>query len=122
MAIKELLTDRSKRQVYAHYLAGMIILIHACDNYYSGVHAWQFFAAAGLMIIAVAAFHHPVQRKVPGINGIFFVIEGLLSLIIAWDLFELGKKALPLAYLVLGLFQFYLAVKKYKKAIPIESL
>lgn len=44
-------------------------------------------------------------------------MEGLLSFIVAVELFSFGKKALPATYLLLGIFQFFMAFKKGGKGI-----
>jgi hypothetical protein len=75
------------------------------------------FAIAGMIVLVLAIFHSPIEKRAPWIDGAFFVIEGILSLVISIDLFNHGKKALPFTYLLLSLFQFFLAFKKGKKGI-----
>ena len=112
-----LIKDKEKRKRVAHLAAAATILIHSYDNYETHHHSYKLFAIAGLIVLTLAIFHSIIEKKLPWIDGAFFVIEALLSLVVAFDLFNYGKKALPVTYLLLGLFQFYLAFKKGKKGI-----
>jgi chromate transport protein ChrA len=108
-------TEKSKR--VAHIAAGFVILIHAYEKYESGHHAYVPFIVAGIVFLCLAFFHHPIQQKFPWIDGVFFTIEGILSIIVAYELFHLGKKALPYTYLFLSIFQFFMAYRVSKKAM-----
>ncbi|MEO6404057.1 MAG: hypothetical protein ABIY51_06120 [Ferruginibacter sp.] len=112
-----LIKDPEKRKRVAHFAAGATILLHAYENYESGHHSFTLFAIAGTIFLVLALFHHLIEKKLPWIDGVFFVIEGILSLVVAFDMFSYGKKALPTTYILLGIFQFFMAVKKGKKGI-----
>jgi len=62
---------------------------------------------AGFIFLIIASLHSLIEKKVPWVDGVFFLIEGALSIIVALDYFHLGKKALPFTYLLLGFFQFF---------------
>ncbi len=117
MILKHILKNREKRKRFAHIGAGIVILIHAYEKYESGHDTYKLFALAGVIFLSIAFFHPIIEKKAPWIDGVFFLIEGILSIIIAIDFFHLGKKALPITYLLLGLFQFFLAFRKSKKGI-----
>ncbi len=105
-----------------HILAGIVILIHAYEKYEGGHDTYIPFAIAGLVFLSIALFHPLIERKAPWIDGVFFAIEGILSLIVAFDFFHLGKKALPIAYLLLGIFQFFISFRKSKKGLVQHKL
>lgn len=115
MLRKHLIKDKEKRRRVAHIVAAITILIHSYDNYETGQHSYKLFGVAGLIVLTLAIFHTWIEKRLPWINGVFFVIEASLSIVVAFDLFHYGKKALPVTYLFLALFQFYLAFRKGKR-------
>ena len=108
--------NREKRQRLAHIIAAFIILINALDKYESGNSNYLLFGIAGLVFLIFAIVHSRIEHKVPWLDGVFFVIEGILSLLIAYDYYSMGKKALPLCLFAVGIFQLVLAYVKTKKA------
>ncbi len=100
-----------------HIGAGVVIIIHSYEKYEVGNDSYILFAIAGLIFLSVALLHPIIEKNAPWVDGAFFLIEGILSMIVAAEFFHLGKKALPLTYLLLGLFQFFLAFEKSKKGI-----
>lgn len=117
MLLRLLVKNRDKRKQFAHIGAGLVILIHAYEKYESGHDSYKLFALAGIIFLAVAFLHPVLEKKAPWLDGVFFVIEGILSIIVAIDFFHMGKKALPITYLLLALFQFFMAFRKSKKGI-----
>jgi hypothetical protein len=117
MLLRHFIKNEEKRKRFAHIGAGIIILIHAYEKYESGHGSYHFFIVAGLIFLAVAILHPVIERKAPWIDGVFLVIEGILSIIVAFEFFHMGKKALPITYLFLAAFQFFMAFKKGKKGI-----
>ena len=117
MLLRLLIKNREKRNRVAHIAAGIIILIHSYEKYEHGHDSYKLFAVAGCIFLTIAFLHPILEKKVPWIDGVFFIIEGILSIIVAFDYFLLGKKALPITYLALAGFQFFMAFKKSKKGI-----
>lgn len=117
MLLRLLVKNRDKRKQFAHIGAGLVILIHAYEKYESGHDSYKLFALAGIIFLAVAFLHPVLEKKAPWLDGVFFVIEGILSIVVAIDFFHMGKKALPITYLLLALFQFFMAFRKSKKGI-----
>ncbi len=117
MLLKYLSKNSDKRKRFAHIGAGIVILIHAYEKYESGHNSYKLFALAGIVFLSIAFFHPIIEKKIPWVDGLFFIIEGILSIIVAVDYFHLGKKALPITYVLLGLFQFFIAIRKGKKGI-----
>ena len=117
MLLRRIFKDKHKRQRFAHIGAGFVILIHSYEKYESGHGSYQFFLIAGLIFVAVAFFHPVIEKKAPWIDGLFFFIEGVLSVIVAIDFFHMGKKALPYTYIFLALFQFFMAYKRALKGM-----
>ncbi|CAN5798421.1 hypothetical protein BH11BAC3_BH11BAC3_12040 [soil metagenome] len=109
--------NRDKRKRFAHIGAGIVILIHSYEKYESGHNSYIFFGIAGLVFLTIALLHPIIEKKAPWVDGVFLIIEGILSIIVAIDFFHLGKKALPLTYLFLASFQFFMAFKRAKKGI-----
>jgi hypothetical protein len=117
MARRHLIKDKEKRKRVAHIVAAATILLHAYENYETGHHSYILFSVAGFIVLALAIFHPVIEKKFPWIDGVFFVIEAILSLVVAIDMFNMGKKRLPITYLALAIFQFYMAFRKGKKGI-----
>ena len=112
-----LIKNEDKRKRVAHFAAAFTIFIHSYENYQTHHHSYLLFICAGIVILLLAIFHHSLENKYPWIDGASFIVEGLLSLVISIDLFNYGKKALPACYLLLSLFQFFMAFRKGKKGI-----
>lgn len=117
MISRLLFKNREKRKRFAHIGAGVVILIHAYEKHESGHDSYIFFAIAGIVFLAIALLHSFIEKKAPWVDGVFFVIEGILSIIVAIDFFHAGKKALPISYLLLSIFQFFMAFRKSRKGI-----
>jgi len=113
--------NQSKRRRLAHILAGCIIFIHAYEKYESGHQSYVFFAIAGLLFLSIAILHAKIEKKAPWIDGVFLIIESLLSFIIAYDYFHMGKKALPACYVLVGVAQLFIAFYKSKKGMALHN-
>ena len=109
--------NKEKRKRVVHIVSGIIILIHAYEKWEAGHHSYAYFTIAGLIFLTVALLHPLIERRAPWVDGVFFVIEGILSLIVAADYFHMGKKALPYTYLLLAVFQFVVAFVRSRKGI-----
>ena len=116
-----LIKDKEKRKRVAHIVAGATILFHSYENYQTRHHPYELFAVAGTIVLLLALFHPMIEKKWPWIDGLFFVIEGILSFVMAFDLYHFGKKALPTTYVLLGIFQFFMAFRKGKKGIETHN-
>ena len=117
MILRHLIKNRDKRKRFAHIGAGVVILIHSYEKFEGGHDSFKLFALAGLLFLSIAFLHPVIEKKVPWVDGVFLLIEGVLSIIVAIDFFHLGKKALPIVYVFLGLLQFFMAFRKSKKGI-----
>lgn len=117
MILGKLIKNPEKKKRVAHIGAGIVILIHAYEKHESGHDSYLWFGIAGLVFLAIAFLHPVIEKKAPWIDGVFFIIEGILSVIVALDFFHVGKKALPVTYLLLAVFQFFMAFRKSKKGI-----
>ncbi|MEO6135797.1 MAG: hypothetical protein ABIP35_11635 [Ginsengibacter sp.] len=122
MFLKRLIRNRDKRKRFSHIGAGLVILIHSYEKYESGHGSYLLFGVAGLIFLAIAFVHPTIEKRAPWVDGVFLIIEGLLSIIVALDYFHLGKKALPITFLCLSFFQFYMAFRKSKKRIAVHKL
>lgn len=96
---------KEKLKRIPHLISGGIILLHAYERYEHGHASWLFFLVSGLIFLSVAIFHHPLAARFRFIDVLFYSIEGILSLIIGYEYYEAGKKALPFAYLFATLMQ-----------------
>ncbi|MBK7104635.1 MAG: hypothetical protein IPH62_05075 [Ignavibacteriae bacterium] len=115
MSLHKLKKNKSKIEKFSHIISGIIVLLSAFDKYESQNPNYIFFALAGLIFIQVAIFNDKISKKFPWINNTFIFLEGLVSILIAWDYFKIGKKALPFTYLFAGLIQFIVGYLKMKK-------
>ena len=122
MLLKYFVKDREKRKRYAHVGAAIVILFHAYHQYDTGHGSPVIFTIAGIVFLAIAVLHPVIEKKAPWVDGVFFIIEGFLSIIVAFDYFHLHKKALPIAHLLVAFFQFYMAFKKSKQGIKHHQL
>ena len=110
-----LIKNREKAKRFAHIVAGLTILIHAFSHYETGHGTYVLFLIAGLVFLTVAILHPILEKKLPWIDGVFFAIEAILSLVISYEYFHLGKKAIPFIYLIVAIVQFGLAIRFSKK-------
>ncbi len=117
MISRLLFKNRDKRKRFAHIGAGIVILVHAYEKYDSGHGSYIFFGIAGLVFLTIALLHPVIEKKAPWVDGVFLIIEGILSIIVAIDFFHMGKKALPVTYLSVAGFQFFMAFRKARKGI-----
>ena len=115
MLLKHLIKNEDKRKRFAHIGAAVIILINSYENYEIAQSIYKLFAIAGVIVLVIALLHQKIEKKAPWIDSVFFIIEGLLSLVVAFNYLHLGKKALPVTFLLLAFFQLYLAFRKSKK-------
>lgn len=122
MVLKHPVKDKNKRKRFAHIGAGIVILIHSYERYESGLGSYILFGIAGIIFLIIAFLHPIIEKKVPWLDGVFFIVEGVLSIIVAIDFFHVGKKALPITFLFVAAFQFYMALKKSKKGIELHKL
>ena len=90
---------------FAHLFSGFLILINGLNHYDGGLDMWPAFMVAGSMFILLAVFHVPLSRRWPGIDGVFFLIEALVSFLIMIEFFTAGKRGLPYMYLIAGIAQ-----------------
>lgn len=121
MVLQRLFKNKEKGKRFAHIAAGFVILIHSYEKFESGHNSYILFGIAGLLFIFIALLHPIIEKKAHWIDGVFFIIEGILSLIVAIDFFYLGKKALPSTYVLLAAFQFFMAFKISKKGIQVHK-
>jgi hypothetical protein len=122
MILNRLIKNKEKARRVAHIAAGFVILIHAYEKYESGHGSFLFFVIFGVTFLAIAFFHHQLVQKFPWIDAVFFIIEAILSLIVAYEFFHVGKKALPITYVLLACFQFFMAFKMGKKGLEKHKL
>lgn len=106
---------KALKQKLGHILAAMIILVHAWEKYELHEQSWVFFAIAGIVFLAVALLHHRIAKVFTYVDGVFFLIEAALYMLIAIEYFHLGKKALPWAYVFATVCYCAAAVIKGKK-------
>ena len=124
MAFNKLKEKRNKLKKFAHIFAGLVMLIHSYERYENGYSTYLFFALAGFVFLTVAIFHHQIENKYPKIDSVFFLIEGLLSFIVSYEYFHVGKKIIPFFYIFAGLlqiFSIYLFSKKLTKLNKIKE-
>lgn len=117
MQLKRSDKNTGKKKRIAHIIAAVIILVHGYEKFDSGHGSYLLFAIAGCIFLAIAILHTVIEKKSPWIDGVFFIIEGILSIIVAIDFFHTGKKGLPVCYLLLGIFQFIIAFRVGKKGM-----
>lgn len=117
MFVKRLAKNREKTKRIVHIIAGLTILIHAYEYYDNANQTYKLFLFAGLLFLTIAVLHPLIEKKAPWIDGVFFAIEGVLYLVIAFEFFHEGKKAIPAIYLIVGIFYFYIAYRFSNKGI-----
>jgi hypothetical protein len=103
------------KEKIGHIIAGAIILIHAYEKFEKHEASYTFFFIAGLIFLSVAVFHHRLAKRFLYVDGVFFIIEGILNGIVALDYFHEGKKALPWCYVFAAVMYCVVAVIKARK-------
>jgi hypothetical protein len=129
MFLNRFIKNKEKAKRFAHIIAGVTILLHSLSHYQNNDPTYKLFFFAGLIFLTIAIFHPIIEKKAPWIDGVFFAIEGLLSLFVAYEFFHLGKKAIPFVYLLVGISQVFLAfifsfkgIKQHKKLSSKENM
>jgi hypothetical protein len=117
MSRRRFFKDKEKRRRAVHIISGVTILVHAFEKYDTGHGPWIFFGVAGLIFLSIAVLHPLIEKKAPWIDGVFFVIEAALSVVIAIDFIHMRKKGLPVCYFVLAAFQLFMAFRMSRKGI-----
>ena len=117
MFLDRLKKNKEKLKKLGHAFASFVILMHAYERFESGHSSYLFFTIFGIIFLSVAIFHHQLLKKFPWVDAVFFIIEGILSLIIAYEFFHVGKKIIPFLYLVSAFFQFFMVVKSGKMGL-----
>jgi uncharacterized membrane protein YobD (UPF0266 family) len=103
------------KEKIGHIIAGVIILVHAYEKFDLHESSYIFFLIAGLVFLSVAVFHHRLAKRFLYVDGVFFVIEGILNGIIAANYFHKGKKALPWCYVFVAIMYGVVAVIRARK-------
>lgn len=117
MILDRFIKDPNKRHRIQHFVFGFIILIHAFEKYETGHGPYELFVFAGLIFLTLAAFYPFLEKKYPWIDGTFLLIEGTLSLAVAYDYFHMGKKGVPSLYVLAAIIQYFMAWKKSRRGI-----
>jgi len=107
---------REKRNKFAHALAGIVILIHAYEKWVHHSSTAWIFLFFGLLVFTLVIFHDRIHHRFPGIDAVFFFIEGILMFVTAYYYFTHDKKYLPYAYLLSGAVYLVLTFYKFRKA------
>lgn len=101
---------KSKLKKIAHFISGAVILLHGYERWETGHSTYPIFITAGILFIIIAVFHHKLSQRFRWIDGVFFMIESALSFVIAFEYFHVGKKALPIVWVVAGLLQMAMSI------------
>ncbi|MEI9947270.1 MAG: hypothetical protein WDN26_24045 [Chitinophagaceae bacterium] len=115
MLLKYLIKDKNKRKRVAHIGASFIILIHAYENHETSHHSYKLFLVAGIVFLAIALFHPVIEKRFPWVDGVFFLIEGILSLMVALDLFHMGEKSITYNLCTARYFPIFYSISKREK-------
>ena len=103
--------NKEKLKRIPHLFSAIIILLHSYERFESGHSSYLVFLLAGIIFLLLAIFHHKISAKIPKIDIIFYGIESLLALVIAYEFYRIGKKGLPVMYLIAALFQLFAIYK-----------
>jgi hypothetical protein len=120
MIIQEKNNFRRKLKIGSHYVAAIIVLLHAYNSYthHDTKHALIYFLFA-VLIMSITRLHHQIEKYIYNILPLFNFIEGTLCLVTASHYNLLGKKYLPIAYFLVGILYFmvgaYLIYKTNQK-------
>ena len=117
MFAKRLIKNKEKAKRLVHIIAGITILLHSYEYYDNADQTYKLFLFAGLLFLTIAVLHPLIEKKAPWIDGVFFAIEGVLYFVVSFQFFHEGKKAIPSIYLIVGIFQFYVAYRFSNKGI-----
>ncbi len=96
---------KEKLKRIPHIISGAIILLHAYERWEHGHASYLFFLLSGLVFLAVAVFHHPLAARFKYVDAVFYTIECILSALIGFEYYHVGKKGLPWAYFFAAVMQ-----------------
>jgi hypothetical protein len=103
--------NKEKLKKIPHIFSATIILFHSYERFETEHSSYLVFLFLGLIFLALAIFHHKIAHRIPYIDIVFYAIESMLSLIIAYEYYNGGKKGLPIMYLIACLFQLFAMYK-----------
>ena len=109
---------KEKLRRLPHVISGTVILLHSLERFDTGHSTAIVFLLAGIVFLSIAAFHHKIAHRFPFADTVFYLIEGALAFIIAWEYFHSGKSFLPYLYIFAGLMQLfatYMFARRAKK-------
>jgi len=69
------------------------------------------FSLAGANIISLLF----MKRKMSTANIILLMLNAILAFIVAYGYYDAGKKALPVAWMMVGIIYMLVSIKTYKK-------
>jgi hypothetical protein len=107
--------NKEKFKKIPHIISGVIILLHAFERFESGHSTYIIFLLAGIVFLSIAWFHKVLTSKFPLIDILFYIIESILSFVIAYEYFSAGKKGLPYMYLVAAIMQLFACFMFFSK-------
>jgi hypothetical protein len=122
MFLSKIKKIKKKAEKLTHFISSLMVLITALDKYESGNSTYIYFAIAGIVFLLVAIYHSKIVNNFTWVDNIFIFLEGSISLLIAFDYFQIGKKALPFAYLFAGIMQFIVGFFKIKKILSSNKI
>lgn len=111
--------NKEKLKKIPHIVGGFMILLHSFERFETGHGSYIVFLITGIIFLSVAIFHKPLLKKFPLVDITFYSIEGLLSFVIAYEYWSIGKVGLPYAYMIAGVFQIfavYMFISRNRKA------
>ncbi|MGI4021693.1 MAG: hypothetical protein ACRYFA_09325 [Janthinobacterium lividum] len=86
-AYETFIENKDKRKRFTHIGGSIVILVHSHEKYEDGHNSFKLFVLAGIFFLTTALFHSIIEKNAPWIDGVFFLIEGILSIIVTFDFF-----------------------------------
>lgn len=105
--------NKEKLRKIPHFISGVIILLHSFERFETGHQSYIIFLICGIVFLSLAIFHHKIASKFPLADLVFYAIEAMLSLVIAYEFYSAGKQGLPFMYIaaatlqLLAVFMFF---------------
>ena len=105
----------------AHIISGVVVILHGIGEMDKGHGIPWFFFITGILMLMVAVFHHPVEKKLGSGEGIVFFVESAVQAFIVMQYLEAGKKALPFAHGFATVLYAYVGYMKLTNQKPFFS-
>jgi hypothetical protein len=87
-----------------HLIAGLLVILHGVNEWDKTYGSPAFYLVSGVLMLLLFYYQPGAEKRIGSAFGLVFLIEAVILIFIAFHYFEVGKGALPFAYLLIAAF------------------